>query len=56
MIGKRSWPHRVALLTIALILALIPLVLGGSPYYLRLAVLMLVIFILVLPPVPFTLF
>lgn len=42
MIRKRSWPHYVALLTIGLILALIPLALGGSPYYLRLATLMLV--------------
>lgn len=42
MINKRSWPHYGALLIVGLILALIPLATGGSPYYLRLATLMLV--------------
>ncbi len=41
MINKRSWPHCGTLLIVGLILALIPLVAGGSPYYLRLATLML---------------
>lgn len=42
MINKRSWPDYGALLIVCLILALIPLATGGSPYYLRLATLMLV--------------
>jgi branched-chain amino acid transport system permease protein len=42
MINKRSWLHYGALLIVGLILALIPLATGGSPYYFRLATLMLV--------------
>lgn len=42
MIEKRLWTYRGTLLTIGLFLALIPLAIGGSPYYLRLATLMLV--------------